>query len=82
MKVAKPRSKLLYDAALAEREPLLLRTRLRAAEVAMTRAAQLNLNSKEGVQEYEELIAAMRALYENALRHGMNVSGGTFNSGQ
>jgi hypothetical protein len=47
---------------------LLLKTRLRAAEVAMTRAAQQLLNTNEARQEYEKLMAAMRTLYEHALR--------------
>jgi hypothetical protein len=75
---ALPRWKRLYEAALAENDALVLKTRLRAAEIAMTSSAQAMLNSKEGQSEYEELMVAMRSLYEHALRNGVNVPGGTF----
>jgi hydrogenase maturation factor len=75
---AYPKWKRLYDAALCEEDPVRLRGRLRAAEVAMTSAAQAMLNkSKDADAEYEELITAMRDLYEYGLTKGINVPGGT-----
>ena len=74
----KPPWKRLYERAMSENDPLLLRTRLHAAEISMTRAAQGILNSKEGSMEYEELMVAMRSLYEHGLRNGVNIPGGTF----
>ena len=79
---ALPHWKHLYEAALAENDPLPLKARLYAAEVAMTRAAQEMLNSEEGVPEYLELMASMRTLYEHALRKGVNLPGGTFKAGR
>ena len=73
-----PRWKRLYEAALAENDSLVLKTRVRAAEIAMTSATQDMLNSKNGTNDYEELMVAMRCLYEHALRNGVNVPGGTF----
>ena len=81
-KEVKLRWEPLYKAALAENDPLFLKTRLRAAEVAMTRAAQQLLNTNEATQEYAKLMAAMRTLYEHALRKGVNLPGGTFKAGR
>ena len=67
---------------MAENDPLLLKRRLRTAEIAMTRAAEGILNSKASEQEYQELITAMRRLYEHGLRNGVNVPGGTFKPGR
>ena len=73
-----PRWKRLYQTAMAENDPLVLKTLVRAAEIAMTSSAQAILNSKEGTKDYEELMVAMRRLYEHSLRNGVNVPGGTF----
>ena len=59
-----------------------LKTRLRAAELAMTRAAQKMLNRDGRIEEYLNLMASMRILYEHALRRGVNLPGGTFKAGQ
>jgi hypothetical protein len=75
---AYPKWKRLYDAVLCEEDPVRLRRRLRAAEVAMTSAAHAMLNSKDNAKEYEELMTAMRYLYEYGLSKGINVPGGTF----
>ena len=75
---ALPRWKRLYEAAMSENDPLVLKTRVRDAEIAMTSCAQAMLNSQEGEKEYEELMVSMRSLYGHALRNGVNIPGGTF----
>jgi hypothetical protein len=82
MKPEKPAWKALFEAALAENRPTKRLARLlRTAEVAMTRAAQDMMNAGSSQPEYDELMLAMRVLYEHGLRKGMNVPEGTF-SGQ
>lgn len=57
--------KQLYALALKEDNPVRLRPRLLAAEVAMTSAAQAMLNSSDDLEaDYQELMTAMRELYE------------------
>ena len=67
---AYPKWKRLYDLALSEEDPVRLRPRLRAAEVAMTGAAHAMLNRKDNTKEYEELMTAMRYLYEIRIEQG------------
>jgi hypothetical protein len=72
------RWKALYEAALRETNPPRLRSRLLGAEVAMTGAAEEMLNEKNNSESYDDLLEAMRTLYEHALRKGVNIPRGTF----
>jgi hypothetical protein len=65
----------LYEAALGEKNPSRLKARLRAAEIAMTKAAEKGLNSRGALssEAYEELMVAMRILYEHALSRGVKM---------
>lgn len=67
----------LYEVALAERGSRRLEKHLRAAELAMAKAAERLLNRSNGAAEYGELMLAMRTLYEHGLRNGINIPGGT-----
>ena len=75
---ADPKWRRLYEAAMAENNPLRLRKCLQDAEVAMTSAAQAMLNSSDATLGYEELMRAMLKLYEHGLSKGINIPGGTF----
>jgi len=77
MKPDKPPWKSMFEAALAENSPMRLGRLLWTAEVAMTRAAEEMMNLGSSPPEYEELMTAMRVLYEHGLRKGINVPGGT-----
>ena len=70
--------KRLYETAMAEQQPSRLKRHHRAAECAMTAAAQDMLNGEGTALDYEELSSAMRKLYEHALRKGVNIPSGTF----
>ena len=77
MKRGKPSWKSLFEVALSENKPKRLRRLLRKAEVAMTRAAQDMMNAGWSQPEYDELMMAMRILYEHGVRNGMNIPRGT-----
>jgi hypothetical protein len=75
---AHSRWKRLYDVALSEKNPTRFTKSLSAAETAMTSAAQSMLNRNSTTEEFEDLMLAMRALYEHGLKRGLNVSRGAF----